>query len=148
MGRELPSHPTLFAKYTDALIGAHDDIALPPVSDAMDWEAELAVVVGSAVRHADEETAREAIAGFTIVNDVTARDWQSRTQQWLQGKTFESTTPVGPWLVTPEEAGSGLDCAATSTTSWCRRRTRPTSCSDRSARSATSPTSSRCDPAT
>ncbi len=81
-------------------MGAYDDIVLPHLSAAVDWEAELGVVVGDTVRHADRERARRAIAGFTVVNDVTARDWQYRTPQWLQGKTFEATTPVGPWLVT------------------------------------------------
>ena len=109
MGRELPEYPTLFAKYPEALIGAYDDIVLPSGSQAVDWEAELAVVVGSTVRHADEATAEAAIAGYSVLNDVTARDWQYRTQQWLQGKTFEATTPFGPVLVTADEAGTGLD---------------------------------------
>ncbi len=109
MGRELPEFPTLFAKYPEALVGAYDDIVLPTASTAIDWEAELAVVVGTRVRHADEATAEAAIAGFAVLNDVTARDWQYRTMQWLQGKTFESTTPFGPELVTPDEAGVGLD---------------------------------------
>jgi acylpyruvate hydrolase len=109
MGRELPEHPTLFAKFPEALVGARDDIVLPAASDAMDWEAELAVVVGTTVRHADEATAEAAIAGYAVLNDVTARDWQYRTLQWLQGKTFEATTPFGPELVTPDEAGVGLD---------------------------------------
>jgi acylpyruvate hydrolase len=61
------------------------------------------------VRHADEATAEAAIAGYSVLNDVTARDWQYRTLQWLQGKTFEATTPFGPELVTPDEAGVGLD---------------------------------------
>lgn len=100
MGRELPTYPTLFAKYPRALIGAYDDIALPGESDAMDWEAELGIVVGAPVRRASPEEARAAIAGYTVVNDITARDWQYRTTQWLQGKNFEATTPVGPWLVT------------------------------------------------
>ena len=100
MGRELPTYPTLFAKYPRALIGANDDIALPPESDAVDWEAELGVVIGAPVRRATPEQARAAIAGYTVVNDITARDWQYRTTQWLQGKNFEATTPVGPWLVT------------------------------------------------
>ncbi|GAB3346420.1 fumarylacetoacetate hydrolase family protein [Modestobacter lapidis] len=109
MGRELPQHPTLFAKYPEALIGAYDDVVLPAASEAIDWEAELAVVVGTTVRHADEATAEAAIAGYAVLNDVTARDWQYRTMQWLQGKTFEATTPFGPELVTPDEAGAGLD---------------------------------------
>jgi acylpyruvate hydrolase len=109
MGRELPEFPTLFAKYPEALVGAYDDVVLPAASDAVDWEAELAVVIGTTVRHADEATAEAAIAGYAVLNDVTARDWQYRTAQWLQGKTFEATTPFGPELVTPDEAGSGLD---------------------------------------
>lgn len=104
MGRELPTYPTLFAKYSRALIGAYDDIELPSASDAVDWEAELGVVIGATVRNADRATASQAIAGYTIVNDVTCRDWQNRTLQWLQGKTFEATTPIGPWLVTDDAA--------------------------------------------
>ena len=109
MGRELPEHPTLFAKFPEALVGAHDDVVLPAASDAVDWEAELAVVVGRTVRHADEATAEAAIAGYAVLNDVTARDWQYRTLQWLQGKTFEATTPFGPELVTPDEVGADLE---------------------------------------
>ncbi len=103
MGRELPDHPTLFAKYSRALIGANDPIELSSVSPAWDWEAELGVVIGSRVRHADAAAARTAIAGYTVVNDVTARDFQRRTLQWLQGKTFEATTPVGPYLLVDED---------------------------------------------
>jgi acylpyruvate hydrolase len=111
MGRDLPEYPTLFAKFTDALIGAHDDIRLPAASEAIDWEAELAVVIGETVRHVDREQATTAIAGYSILNDVTARDYQYRTLQWLQGKTFEATTPFGPVLVTPDELPDGLDLA-------------------------------------
>ena len=108
MGRELPAYPTLFAKFAEALIGATDDIALPPESAAVDWEAELAVVIGRTVRRADEREAAAAIAGFTVLNDVTARDWQYRTTEWLQGKTFEGSTPLGPVLVTPDELPGGV----------------------------------------
>ncbi|MBZ4019434.1 fumarylacetoacetate hydrolase family protein [Streptomyces purpurogeneiscleroticus] len=104
MGRELPAYPTLFAKYPEALVGPYDEITLPAASDAVDWEAELAVVIGAPVRHADRETAAAAIAGYSVLNDVTARDWQYRSPMWLQGKTFEATTPFGPLLVTPDEA--------------------------------------------
>ena len=109
MGRDTPPYPTLFAKYAEALVGAYDDIVLPAASEAMDWEAELAVVIGAPARHVDASAAELAIAGYTVLNDVTARDWQYRTLQWLQGKTFEATTPIGPELVTADEAGSGLD---------------------------------------
>jgi acylpyruvate hydrolase len=105
MGRDLPQHPTLFAKFADSLIGAHDDIVRPAETDAFDWEVELAVVIGAPVRRATTKQAEAAIAGFTVLNDITARDWQFRTREWLQGKTWDSTTPVGPWLVTPDEVG-------------------------------------------
>jgi acylpyruvate hydrolase len=102
MGRDLPEHPTLFAKFARAQVGAYDPVVLPAGSEAVDWEAELGVVIGAETRHATPEQARAAIAGYTVVNDVTARDFQYRSPQWLQGKTFEASTPVGPWLVTAE----------------------------------------------
>jgi acylpyruvate hydrolase len=104
MGRELPPFPTLFAKFRSALIGAYDELVLPSVSDNVDWEAELAVVVGAPVRNATADEAQAAIAGYSVINDVTLRDWQNRTMQWLQGKTFEGTSPLGPTLVTTDEA--------------------------------------------
>ena len=103
MGRELPEHPTLFTKYPEALIGPADDILLPPESDQVDWEGELALVIGTTVRRARGAQAREAIAGYTVLNDVTMRDWQYRSPQWFQGKAWEATTPLGPVLVTPDE---------------------------------------------
>ena len=107
MGNEPPAYPTVFAKFASALVGAHDDIVLPAVSDAVDYEAELAVIIGRPVRHATAEQAEAAVAGYTVLNDVSARDWQFRTSQFLQGKTFEHTTPLGPWLVTPDELPAG-----------------------------------------
>lgn len=107
MGHQLPEYPTVFAKYAPALVGAHDDVVLPTASDHVDWEAELTVVIGSPVRHATPETARAAIAGYTVMNDVSVRDWQNRTGQFLQGKTFEHSTPLGPWLVTSDEVPEG-----------------------------------------
>lgn len=109
MGRELPRYPTLFAKFANTLLGAHDDIALPEVSEEVDWEAELGVVIGSPVRRATAEQAAEAIAGYTVVNDISMRDWQWRTVEWLQGKAFEASTPAGPWLVTPEDVDHAAD---------------------------------------
>jgi acylpyruvate hydrolase len=105
MGRELPEYPTLFAKFARSLVGAYDPVELPAGSEQVDWEAELGVVIGAEVRHASPEQAAAAIAGYTVVNDVTARDFQFRTVEWLQGKTFERSTPVGPWLVTDAEPG-------------------------------------------
>lgn len=104
MGREVPDYPTLFTKYPESLVGAGDPIQVPPhAADFVDWEAELAVVIGTRVRRADEATAAAAIAGYTVLNDVSMRDWQNRTLQWLPGKSFENTTPVGPALVTVDE---------------------------------------------
>lgn len=105
MGRDLPGYPTLFCKFEDTLIGATDEIHKPVETDEFDWEVELALVVGTQVRRATTSEAEEAIAGFTILNDITCRDWQFRTREWLQGKNWESTTPVGPYLVTPDEVG-------------------------------------------
>jgi acylpyruvate hydrolase len=106
MGRQAPDFPTIFAKYRSSLIGAHDDIVLPAQSTSVDWEAELAVVIGSPIRHGDRAAATAAIAGYSVLNDVSMRDWQNRTLQFLQGKTWESSTPLGPWLVTPDEPGA------------------------------------------
>src|SRR6476646_4330827 len=75
MGHELPAHPTLFAKFREALVGAHDDIVLPPDSDSVDWEAELTLVIGTRLRRASTDEAAAAIAGFTVANDVSMRDW-------------------------------------------------------------------------
>jgi acylpyruvate hydrolase len=103
--RELPQHPTLFAKFADALAGPRDRIVLPKASQAVDWEGELVIVIGRRVRDADPDEAAAAIAGFTVGNDVSMRDWQMRTLQWLQGKTWERSSPVGPALVTTDEVG-------------------------------------------
>jgi acylpyruvate hydrolase len=108
MGRDLPEHPTLFSKFSDTLIGATDDIMRPAETDSFDWEVELAVVIGTTVRRASTKQAEEAIAGFTVLNDITCRDWQFRTREWLQGKNWDSTTPVGPYLVTPDELPGGV----------------------------------------
>jgi acylpyruvate hydrolase len=109
MGNQLPEYPTVFAKFAPALVGAHDDIVLPRVSDKVDYEAELTVVIGTPVRRATREQAAAAIAGYTVLNDVSVRDYQNRTKQFLQGKTFEKSTPLGPWLVTPDELPDGGD---------------------------------------
>jgi acylpyruvate hydrolase len=105
MGRELPAYPTLFPKFADTLIGANDDILKPAETDALDWEVELVVVIGQKVRRADDAAAEAAIAGFTVMNDTSVRDWQFRSIEWTQGKIWDSSTPVGPYLVTPDEAG-------------------------------------------
>jgi acylpyruvate hydrolase len=110
MNAPTPEPPTLFAKFARALVGPHDPIVIPAAApDLIDWEAELAIVIGSHGRHLDERGARSAIAGYTAANDVSARDWQFATTQWLSGKTFEHTTPIGPVLVTSDEVDHAAD---------------------------------------
>lgn len=112
-GRDLPAHPTLFAKYADSLVGPDDDVVLPRGLE-VDWEAELAVVVGAELRSATRQEAAEAIAGYTVANDVSVRDWQYRTLQWFQGKAWDRSTPVGTVVVTPDEVdpvdGVAISC--------------------------------------
>jgi len=108
MGRELPEFPTLFAKYPEALVGPYDDIELPAIADgAVDWEAELAVVIGAPARRVSVADAPNFIAGYSVMNDVTMRDYQYRSPEWFQGKTFEATAPFGPVLVTSDEYALG-----------------------------------------
>ncbi|MPY30908.1 fumarylacetoacetate hydrolase family protein [Streptomyces adustus] len=116
MGRDLPAHPTLFPKFADTLLGANDDLVKPAETDALDWEVELAVVIGKQVRRADEQQAADAIAGFTVMNDISVRDWQFRTIEWTQGKIWEATTPVGPYVVTPDEVGGTRPALQVTTT--------------------------------
>jgi acylpyruvate hydrolase len=104
-GREIPEYPVLFSKFAETLTGPHDAIALPPESSQVDYEGELAVVIGRPGRRIAVEDALRHVAGYTIANDVTMRDFQYTTHQWLQGKAWEASTPLGPWLVTPDEAG-------------------------------------------
>ena len=102
---EIPDHPVLFSKFTETLIGAGQPIVLPPESSAVDYEAELAFVIGRPVRRASGPEAMQAVAGYTIANDVTMRDYQYRTHQWLPGKNWANATPLGPFLVTADEVG-------------------------------------------
>src|SRR5215468_8490517 len=108
-GRELPQYPTLFAKFAETLLGPNDDLVLPAVSEKVDWEVELAVIVGTPVYRAGKEEALAAIAGYAASNDVSMRDWQRRTLQWQAGKMFSHSTPVGPYLVTPDEVDHAAD---------------------------------------
>ncbi len=111
MGRELPSNPVLFAKFANTIIGPEDDIPFYPISEQLDYEAEFTFVIGKQARNVSEEDALDYVAGYTITNDVTYRDIQRRTLQWLQGKTVDGSAPMGPWLITSDELTnpSGLD---------------------------------------
>ena len=108
-GREIPAHPTLFAKFRSALVGANDPIVVPFATEQVDWEAELAVVVGRRIRNANEREALDAVFGYTAANDVSARDLQFADQQWVRGKSLDTFCPVGPVIVTPDEFGDPQD---------------------------------------
>jgi len=102
-GAELPKVPTIFNKFPTAVIGHRDPVVIPKVTKAPDYEAELAFVVGLGGRHIAAENWADHVFGYTIVNDVTARDYQRATSQWLMGKTFDTFAPLGPWIVTADE---------------------------------------------
>src|SRR5690625_1915908 len=103
MKGDVPEHPVLFAKFPNALIGPEDSIEKTPLTDKLDYEVELVVVIGKEARRVKKKDAYEYVAGYTIGNDTTARDLQKRTPQWLQGKSIDKTTPIGPWIVTKDE---------------------------------------------
>lgn len=110
MGRELPKYPTLFAKFKEALTGPYDDVVVPQYAAAeLDWEAELAVVIGKQAYQVPEADAPAYIAGYSVINDYTMRDYQYRTLQWDQGKTFEKTSGFGPFLVTDYALGTLIE---------------------------------------
>jgi 2-keto-4-pentenoate hydratase/2-oxohepta-3-ene-1,7-dioic acid hydratase in catechol pathway len=130
-GKEIPAVPTIFNKFTNVVIGPGDPIVLPRVSIEPDYEAEFAFVIGPGGRNISAARAMEHVFGYTIVNDVTARDYQMATTQWLMGKTFDTFAPMGPWLVTRDEIrdphaldisleivskGSGAECLQSSNT--------------------------------
>jgi 2-keto-4-pentenoate hydratase/2-oxohepta-3-ene-1,7-dioic acid hydratase in catechol pathway len=105
VGMEPPQSPTIFAKYRNALAPAGATVTLPANSDKVDFEAEVAFVVGRRAKDVAEADALDHIAGYTLLNDLSARDLQGATPQWMPGKIFDGAAPCGPWLVTPEEAG-------------------------------------------
>jgi acylpyruvate hydrolase len=107
MGEAPPEHPTLFAKFADTLIGANDPIEIPAEDAAIDWEAEMAVIIGKTGRRIAESEAADHIAGYSLCNDISMRTWQFRTGEWLQGKNWQNSTPLGPHLTTSDEWSPG-----------------------------------------
>jgi len=100
----IPTEPVVFMKAISALSGPNDDVILPTGSTKGDWEVELAVVIGKETKNVSEEQAMEYVAGYTICNDVSEREWQlEHGSQWSKGKSFDTFAPVGPWLVTPDD---------------------------------------------
>jgi 2-keto-4-pentenoate hydratase/2-oxohepta-3-ene-1,7-dioic acid hydratase in catechol pathway len=102
-GLDKPDFPLVFAKMSSCVTGPNDPVERPLASDCLDWEGELAFVVGKRCRHVQRGDAASIIAGYTIVNDVSVRDWQVKTSQWILGKSFDTHGPMGPWLVTSDE---------------------------------------------
>lgn len=98
-----PEFPLIFSKCVTALIGPGDEIKLPAISDMIDYEAELAVIIGKDAKSVSADHAMEYVAGYTIMNDVTARDLQRRERQWVRAKGLDTFAPCGPWLVTTDE---------------------------------------------
>lgn len=108
-GSEIPKVPTIFNKFNTAVIGPGANIVLPKASKAPDFEAEFAFVIGRGGRHIAKDNWKDHVFGYTIVNDVTARDYQRATTQWLMGKTFDTFAPMGPWIVTADEISDPHD---------------------------------------
>jgi len=109
MGREPPEFQYWFNKQRTSIAGPGDPIVLPTVSTMVDYEGELAMVIGRRCQHVPAARAMEVVAGFTVINDVSARDWQWRTPTFTMGKSFDSHAPCGPWLVTSDELGDPGD---------------------------------------
>jgi 2-keto-4-pentenoate hydratase/2-oxohepta-3-ene-1,7-dioic acid hydratase in catechol pathway len=109
LGMEAPEVPVFFNKQVTCVVGPGAEIHMPKVSTFLDYEAELALVIGRRCRHVPAERAHEAIAGYTCANDVSVRDWQGRAQTMTIGKSFDTHGPLGPWLVTADELGDPQD---------------------------------------
>lgn len=109
MGNQPPEFPNCFSKFSDSLIGASDEIHLPDasVSTSNDWEAELCIVIGTPGRSIATDSVLDHVAGYTVFNDFSVRDWQKRTSQFLLGKTFEHCSALGPVMTTTDELGDG-----------------------------------------
>ena len=104
-GMKAPEYPVFFNKQVTCVAGPDDEVHMPRVSSLLDYEGELAVVIGTRCRHVPENRAHEVIAGYTIANDITVRDWQLRAPTMTLGKSFDTHGPLGPWLITPDELG-------------------------------------------
>jgi 2-keto-4-pentenoate hydratase/2-oxohepta-3-ene-1,7-dioic acid hydratase in catechol pathway len=102
-GMEIPQFPTVFNKFANSIIGPGEEIILPKASEKPDYEAELAFVIGEGGRYIKADDWKKHVFGYTIINDVSARDFQLRTTQWMIGKAFDTFCPMGPWIVTADE---------------------------------------------
>lgn len=102
-GSEIPTQPIFFLKSNNTICGPGDPIVIPPTSQQVDYEAEFVVVIGKGGKNIPEDQACEHVAGYTIMNDVSARDMQSADKQWFRGKSCDTFAPIGPWIVTKDE---------------------------------------------
>ena len=113
-GQQTPNHQVWFSKAVTSINGPFDPIELPLASKMTDYEAELVVIIGKRCKHVVAERAGEVVFGYCAGNDVSVRDWQMRTPQWVIGKSFDTHAPIGPWIVTPDELGDphslGIRC--------------------------------------
>lgn len=111
-GQPVPAQPVIFMKAASAIVGAFDDVMIPPGSEKTDWEVELGVVIGDAARNVSREAALDHVAGYLIVNDVSERAFQfDHGGQWVKGKSCDTFAPLGPWLVTRDEIPDPQDLA-------------------------------------
>lgn len=104
-GIEAPKLPTVFNKQSTCVTGPNDPVWMPRISQALDYEGELGIVIGQRCRHVPRGRAHEVIAGYLVVNDVSIRDWQLRVPTWTMGKSYDTHGPIGPWLTTADEVG-------------------------------------------
>jgi 2-keto-4-pentenoate hydratase/2-oxohepta-3-ene-1,7-dioic acid hydratase in catechol pathway len=102
-GIDTPEFPTIFNKQSTCVVGPGADVHVPRASHVLDYEGELGFVIGKRCRHVSRDDAADVIAGYTVVNDVTVRDWQLRIPTWTMGKSFDTHGPIGPWIVTRDE---------------------------------------------
>jgi 2,4-diketo-3-deoxy-L-fuconate hydrolase len=102
-GMAVPSEPIIFMKATTSITGPNDKVIVPKGSTKLDWEVELAVVIGKKAQYVPQDKAIDYVAGYTVVNDVSERAWQMQSSQWDKGKGFDTSGPIGPWLVTTDE---------------------------------------------
>ncbi|HTX62340.1 MAG TPA: fumarylacetoacetate hydrolase family protein [Acidimicrobiales bacterium] len=109
LGRELPAHQYWFNKQRTAVTGPSADIVIPSVSEQVDYECELGVVIGRRAKSVPAARWLDVVAGFTVVNDVSVRDWQAHSPTFTMGKSFDTHCPLGPWIVTPDEVGDVCD---------------------------------------
>ena len=102
-GMPIPTEPIIFMKATTSINGPNDKVVVPKNSTKLDWEVELGVVIGKKAQYVPQDKALDYVAGYTVVNDISERAWQMQSSQWDKGKGFDTSGPIGPWLVTTDE---------------------------------------------